>query len=57
MYIMNTKPTSVFHHFTQQRSFLGVRLKPEYCKYDELDESSNVFWDVKDSLDNEEDLQ
>ena len=54
---MNTKPTSVFHHFTQQRSFLGVRLKPEYCKYDELDESSHVFWDVKDRLDNEEDLQ
>ena len=41
--ITKIKPTSVFQQFYGMKNILRVRLKPEYCKYNDLDEYSNVF--------------
>ena len=54
---MKIKSTSLFHHFHGMKHILRVGLKSGYCKYDDLDECSNMFLNLSDNLDDENLLQ
>ena len=51
---MKTKPFKTFLCFHVKTNYCKVRLINNYCKYNDSNESTNLFCNISDNISNEE---